>query len=874
MRRASPPFPRALLLLLRLLLPLFAAPTASAAGPTQAYDCGTRRLALEFAQQLQPFRSAAELQQLADALNGSPQYGVYNCGLAAADLPAQPARLAQSAPASALRDLLLASLGDAPAFYLDSASGSDAASGSLAAPFRTIERGVAACRAAASSATLASGCTVFFRAGVYELAGPVLLTAADSGLALRAFPGDERPWISGGTTLGKLAWQPAAGARAANTWRASLAGASLPVTRPGEAIPGLRFGGRRFIRARWPNADPETQRFGSTVTPAWIAPPPLGEPPPTWISQEAFRNDTTNAAAQNFSLGYDPSPGSGCSFYSPPAGYQCGAHTTFGGSGFPQWPQGLTQQLPNAPYQPAAAGSPIVVHGFRANHWFTRQHKVSQSTFNASSNATTLLFDYGAGGFQGAWGTTSDAEFYVENAIEELDSPAEWFHDATTNELFVVWNSTGAPPATGWVATQHQVLFNVTGSQSAPVRNVSFVGLGVRDAALSFFEPHSLPSGGDWSIQRTAALFFQGAEAPLVAGCAFERMDGIVLFLSGYVRGANISYNSFAWTGETVVALWGFGDGGPVPGMGPDLTGGAQPRGTTLSFNVARELGIFQKQASFLFSAVAGLTTTVGNWAWNGPRAAINHNDGSLGGSLIDSNVMFNFCRETGDHGVFNSWDRLPYLQDVQPGGAPSTKKLFDVISRNLFIANYECMAAVDSDDVSGYYQQKNNFFSYSPFGVKADFGGHDNQAFGNVYGYLAETSWFDGPASIWCTWGAQLPGHELVFVNNTVAQDWCHDGPWPGAAYTCESNFTLGATCGGADVPGATIMGNNTYFLPIDAAHPASAVVECGVPMAQYQASCATCDAGSVALPFPADDVLFALARAALGMPAAAAAT
>ena len=318
--------------------------------------------------------------------------------------------------------------------------------------------------------------------------------------------------------------------------------------------------------------------------------PALGAPPPTWISLEAYRNDTTNEVAQNFSIGYDPAPGSGCAFYSPPAGYQCGSHTTFGTGGYPQWPAGMTMMLPNAPYAPAA--SRAVVHGFRANHWFTRQHSVATSALNASSNATTLLFDYGKGGFQGAWGTTSDEEFFVENVAEELDAPAEWFHDAAANELFVVWNATGAPPATGWVATQHQVLFNATGSRSAPVRNISFVGLGMRDTALTFFEPHSLPSGGDWSISRTAALFFEGAESPLVAGCSFERMDGNVLFMSGYVRHANISFNSFAWTGETVVALWGFGDGGPVPGMGPDLTAGDQPRHSTLAYNIAREIGV------------------------------------------------------------------------------------------------------------------------------------------------------------------------------------------------------------------------------------------------------------------------------------------
>jgi hypothetical protein len=42
---------------------------------------------------------------------------------------------------------------------------------------------------------------------------------------------------------------------------------------------------------------------------------------------------------------------------------------------------------------------------------------------------------------------------------------------------------------------------------------------------------------------------------------------------------------------------------------------------------------------------------------------------------------------------------------------------------------------------------------------------------------------------------------------------------------------------------------------------------------MAQYQASCDSCDPGSVALPFPEDDVIFSLARTALGMPPAPAA-
>ena len=145
---------------------------------------------------------------------------------------------------------------------------------------------------------------------------------------------------------------------------------------------------------------------------------------------------------------------------------------------------------------------------------------------------------------------------------------------------------------------------------------------------------------------------------------------------------------------------------------------------------------------------------------------------------------------------MFNSWDRLPYLNDLRDGEPPSTTKVWDVIERNLFIANYQCMAAIDTDDVSGYYLVRSNFFSYSPFGVKADFGGHDQRSVGNVYAYLAKTSWFDGPAALWNTWGVQLPGHALELSDSFVVQDWCQDAPWPGPAYTCNSNFSIGMAC------------------------------------------------------------------------------
>ena len=57
--------------------------------------------------------------------------------------------------------------------------------------------------------------------------------------------------------------------------------------------------------------------------------------------------------------------------------------------------------------------------------------------------------------------------------------------------------------------SQLRELFNITGSQADPVFNVSFIGLGFRDAAISYLQPHGMPSSGDWAIARTGALFFE-----------------------------------------------------------------------------------------------------------------------------------------------------------------------------------------------------------------------------------------------------------------------------------------------------------------------------------------------------------------------------
>merc|ERR1719461_265770 len=151
-----------------------------------------------------------------------------------------------------------------------------------------------------------------------------------------------------------------------------------------------------------------------------------------------------------------------------------------------------------------------------------------------------------------------------------------------------------------------------------------------------------------------------------------------------------------------------------------DGTKGTQPRFTRITNNFAHEMGLFEKQSSFYFQAKACQTFLDGNIAFNGPRAMINFNDGFGGGNTVSNSLIFNTCRESGDHGPINSWDRLPFITKVAYG-YPSYDAAPTNTTKNFIMANYGGSQAFDNDDGSSWYHTFENFF-YSADGFKMDY--------------------------------------------------------------------------------------------------------------------------------------------------------
>ena len=195
---------RALVALLLMIL--------SASADKTSLDCPLRQIGLDYAATLQPFRSAAAFQEIADALNGA---------IEAANCSVKPKALGSAASAASTRVAwapLPAAESGVGRVFADPSKGSDTAGdGSEAKPFRTIQRAlkaVSAARARLGRDHGAAGQTtapfaVILRAGTFYLTDTVQITQSDITIqpyqAADADATAEEVIVSGGLSL-KPTW--------------------------------------------------------------------------------------------------------------------------------------------------------------------------------------------------------------------------------------------------------------------------------------------------------------------------------------------------------------------------------------------------------------------------------------------------------------------------------------------------------------------------------------------------------------------------------------------------------------------------------------------------------------------------------------------
>ena len=696
---------------LLLLCPLIVAQVPPVPSNMAELECALHKLALEYSDRNPevPSRDGAAVY---DALR------IKECG--GATVPrARPARETEAA----MRHTHAHS---AEAFYV-ATTGSDTNDGSLAAPWASVHHAVQQLRAKSLLKP-----TIFVRGGVYLFSSTLELNAADANLTIASYEKEEVTF-SGGRSLKGAEWE-------CSTLRANCAVFKTKVSLPhrsaslGPDVVNQLFVNRtRMVRARYPNGNPQTTgghcfskaQYANENCTAWL------------VAANGSEMQPEGTIVANLSYGQNrgESPTVGCpqcttygdykyTIYDPPAGHPV-YNKPIAGMG---WSNNSLYAMFGSPFKrpaefSAAPGdlprewadpSTGVVHMFHPLLWGGWMFRV------ASRTGDNLRLAYG--GYQEGRGAgIKSNHYYVENIIEELDVPGEWFYDEAEEVLYLYPNATATPQslsASDVVVPLLDTVVRIRGGEGERVASdITLAGITFTQTRATFLEQYEVPSGGDWSIHRGGAVFVEDATRVRIVGCEFFETGGNAVFLSNNVTFSYVGSNEFLFTGDSAVVALGRTDR-------LDGTAATYPMNNTVALNHMHEYGVYGKQTSCFFQSLSANTTLQGNLCYNGPRAGFNFNDGFGGGHDMKENLLFNHVRETGDHGPFNSWDREPYLtrsgvddgftleQKCNVPGA-SMIKAQSYIRNNFFINGYNGVWTIDHDDGSQFYNDSSNVMAW-----------------------------------------------------------------------------------------------------------------------------------------------------------------
>ena len=704
--------------------------------------------------------------------------------------------------------------------FVDAKNGNDTNNGDITHPLKSIKAAIELSRIQKGDASV----TIYLREGTYFLLDTVELSAVDSGLTLAGYNG-EKATISGGKAF-KFDWKQ---------YDSNLhPDAKIFVADLSEQSPApftqLFINGRRAVRARYPDGNPET--MGAHTNPsgyypksdAWYTPEAI--PGALVLINDPSRNGTH---FPDFNIGI----GGSVSVFDPPESYWGTSSPVGGGGRTYTVPVGMQYPVEvdfvNRTWSNPGAGE---LHTFQGKRWGNWIFQIDRRD-DINCNLT-----WTKGGFQEARGAEYGVEWFVDNIFEELDSPGEWYYDTDQMMLYFVQNGTELPEE--GVGTVLDQLIVAMGTPEEPVKNITIKDLTFAHSATTYLASYEVPSGGDWSVHRGATVFIQGAENILVQNCLFDSPGGNGLLLSNYVRDAVIEGNEFVWVGDNAIVAVG-------SAQLIDGTDGNQPRGTKVIGNLVHEIGIYGKQVCAYVQSVACQTQLAGNVFFNGPRAGVNFNDGFGGGNLLKNNLIFNMVRETEDHGPFNSWDRQPYLTEVGSNdGSRSLTPAENYLINNFFINNYHSTWPIDHDDGSCYYTDQFNFLLYGGY---KNYLGHSKTVTNNLYVYP--------DANTGCAFsdGASLTG---------LASGW--DEVWSNNTCIISSSVVYeNGACDPSHLKGLVPFTANNHFYTADG----NITIPCGknitFTLAQYQAL--GYDIGTIVSKLPTNEEIIAWGKQLLGL-------
>ena len=563
-------------------------------------------------------------------------------------------------------------------FYVDP-EGDDTWSGQLAAPnaagtdgpFASLTRARDAVRDLKAAGAFTRPVTVMVRAGIYYLSEPLVLTPEDSGtpnrlITYQAYQ-DEKPVLSGGVPI--LDWTP---------YKGEIMQCSLPETTSSHPkFRQLFLDGKRQIRARSPNYDPDNPLYGGWT----FIETPVDKPGVT-----AFRYEP-GAFPRAWS---DPSQGEINIFP-----WKCWNNDIIPINRVDRTSREIT------------LNRPIIYHD-------TGEHPgLPQLPF------MSLL---------------AGNRFYVENLLEELDQPGEWCFDSKTSKVYF-WPPSGALESGEVVVPVIKSLIELRGMPNEPIRNIKISGFTLSQTLADFprvRKAHNYPNSGGH------AILLENAEDCSVEDNFFDAVGGDAVRLEGYNARNRIVANEIAHAGANGICMSGsteelFPSG--VPNRPEELEWDRlvkeRPKfiRNVISRNHIHHTGTIEKRGSgiYVFGANSVDNVISHNLIQHLPARGIMIQHG-FGRNIVEYNQVSNVSLETADTGGINTlvWYVYEPDEDLAHGNVIRYNLVRDVIG-----------AAAYTDASSRLGRSRNAreriFTPYFSWGIYLDWDPVDTTVYGNL---------------------------------------------------------------------------------------------------------------------------------------------
>ncbi|PLT46786.1 hypothetical protein B8V81_1010 [Paenibacillus pasadenensis] len=339
------------------------------------------------------------------------------------------------------------------------------------------------------------------------------------------------------------------------------------------------------------------------------------------------------------------------------------------------------------------------------------------------------------GGWQNNRQLGMHSEFlYVENIVEELDAPGEWYYDDKAGLLYV-FPYPGTDLLTAETRGAHLPhLVEIIGTPGTSAQHLTLKGFAFEMTSRTFMENREPLLRSDWTVYRGGAVLLRDTEHCSIADCSFRNLGGNAVFVDGRNRHVRITGCHLEEIGSNGIAFVGRPDSvrSPLFEYGerqklseidrmPGPKSENYPGSCLVEDCLITRVGRVEKQSAPVQLSMAMDITIRSCSIYDVPRAGINISEGTFGGHLIENCDVFDTVLETGDHGSFNSWGRDRYwlLEDMDmdslnenPGEPDDPLPVLDIVRPIVIRHNrWRCDYGwdIDLDDGSSWYAIYNN---------------------------------------------------------------------------------------------------------------------------------------------------------------------